>query len=199
MHLIFFHGWGFSRSCWKKWTFSEEDTAHFFDRGYFGNPDSLDQPALWKNESVVFTHSFGLHFLAKKDLSQVKKLIVFGGFIHITTQKTTKDTISRLIKSLKKFPKLTLERFYQECGVEQEVQEAINLPLLIDDLMALKTKGLDVEALKQIPEILLVHGTDDRIAPLEKAIELHKLLSNSRLVTLENQSHALPKDFVWSR
>ncbi len=72
-----------------------------------------------------------------------------------------------------------------------EVNKA-NLPLLIQDLNSLNNSILDIERLKIIPEILLLHGTEDQIAPLEKAIELQSLLPNSKLITLDGGTHALP-------
>lgn len=182
MNWVFYHGWGFSKECWEEWAalLPKNHTAQFFDRGYFGEPNI---PTL--TQSIVIAHSYGLHQI--QDFTHIKKLVIIGGFVQIHKY----NYLKWLLKTLKTAPTTALEKFYLDCGLEKKIVGSLNTPLLIKDLLALNKHELDLSALLQIPEVLLLHGTADQIAPLEKALELHRLLPNSRLVTFES-THALP-------
>lgn len=177
MQWIFEHGWGFASDFF-------DCARHSSDRGYFGKPKKVDYHALLQEEHIVITHSFGLHHLPPK--APIKRLVIIGGFCHIHTKGVKSRAYFAWLKNtLKNSPTQALQQFYQDCGVEKQAEENIDLPLLLADLEALNESVLDIAPLKQIEDVLIVHGTRDLIAPLEKGRELHQLLPGSRFMTYE--------------
>lgn len=185
MQWIFLHGWGFSKECWEGWRKPE---ASYLDRGYFRNQEPL---YLSPADSIVIAHSYGLHHLPQEVIPRIKKLVIIGGFVHIHTGVKSQRYLDRLLKKMTTDPEKALEQFYRDCGLEKKAA-APNVSNLKRDLVALNNSVLDIGLLREIPEVLLLHGTADRIAPFEKAIELHNFLPNSKLFPFEGKPHALP-------
>lgn len=176
---VYQHGWGLGSECWEGWPGVK------WDRGYFGNAFSCPIP----ENALVVTHSFGLHLIP---LHSIKQLVIMSGFLHIHSDAKTKAYLKWLLKALKKNPKSALHQFYLDCGVNKPVPGTLNLSLLLSDLERLNDETLDYSLLLQIPKILILHGVQDRIAKLDKAIELHNLLPQSKLVKFDQGDHALP-------
>ncbi len=107
------------------------------------------------------------------------------------------EMCSMISKMLHRSRRAYLASFFKECGASPEL-----VPELLDtsDRFAMEEliTGLSVMfnhmAVPRdgVPTVL-IHGTDDRIVPYETAGELSdSILTNSRLLTVENGQHILP-------
>jgi len=107
------------------------------------------------------------------------------------------EMCSMISKMLHRSRRAYLTSFFKECGASPEM-----VPELLDnsDRFAMEEliAGLSVMfnhmAVPRdgVPAVL-IHGTDDRIVPWETAVELSdSILTNSRLITVENGQHILP-------
>jgi pimeloyl-[acyl-carrier protein] methyl ester esterase len=69
----------------------------------------------------------------------------------------------------------------------------LNFDLLLQDLKDLDTCEFDIILLQQIPKILILHGSHDRIVSVAKGRELSQLLpDNSQYIEIEQAGHGLP-------
>ena len=165
------------------------------DRGYFG-PASPDMQIDASQPHVAVVHSFGLHLLPESFYLHLDGLVIISGFISFNSHANADDSFIK--KMLEKLPKNTLEvlkRFYRRCGCTAELaipSLAINHAPLIQDLTLLETNSFDIRKIAHIPKIVLLHGADDKIVPLEKSVELQQQLPQSKLFVNNDAGHALP-------
>ncbi len=61
---------------------------------------------------------------------------------------------------------------------------------LLQGLDYLEHAEIKPSTLKGIPNITIIHGTEDRIAPIEEALALQKEIPNAKFVRVENAGHA---------
>lgn len=125
-------------------------------------------------------------------------LILIGGFRqfheHAENFKFSQKQIELMKQKLLLDPTNLLGDFYNSCGVEDSIPNLplINRELLYDDLVLLNTHQLDLDNLKSIPQILLLHGAKDTIVLPEHSKRLHEKLPHSKLFLNEEEGHALP-------
>ncbi len=200
VELYFIHGWGFSNTVWNQWlaTLNKGITANLFDRGYFKNKKQEFKFNFSGRSKVLITHSFGLHYLKATDFSQIHTLVLIGSFRYFHENAHNFNSSQKQIELMKQKlladPIDLLTNFYTNCGLENTGPSSplINSELLYDDLVLLNTHHLDLDNLKSIPRILLLHGTKDAIVSSEHSKRLHELLPHSKLFLNENEGHALP-------
>ena len=150
---------------------------------------------------IAVAHSFGLHLLAEQVLAGVRLLVVLGGFqaFHPEEERAgrrSRRLVVRQRQRLASEPEALLADFYAQCFSPEIGQRAVPLVIghqtLAADLERLDAQTLDLSPLRALPQILLLHGTEDQIVPVERAQELHRQLPKSRLQLIGGASHALP-------
>ena len=192
-----YHGWGFDRTCWQSWADRFEQAGIRFraiERGYFGAAIGYEKPS-----RVIFVHSYGLHLCPIADLLQAELLVIFSSFqtFHPSKEvakRRSQQILQQMLIQLENNPELVLDNFRQKCDApSMPPMPHLNLSLLTHDLHDLGKGAIDLTLLANLPQILVFHGSSDRIVPVQKGQELAKALSgNSQYFEIENAGHALP-------
>nr|MBF0221460.1 alpha/beta hydrolase [Desulfobulbaceae bacterium] len=190
------HGWGFNRDCFKGWLSQLQGSdLTFLDRGYWGNENAFPQ-ILHSGYNVLVCHSLGLHFFTKDQLNSVDMIVVLGGFVcfhgHNPANQISRKHINRMQVRLQREPDQLLKDFYRDCSWYGEVPDIalLNLDLLAADLDLLDTVCLQYEPLRDV-KVLILHGSNDRIVPVDRADELQKKLTGT-LFQINGAGHGLP-------
>lgn len=196
IHLYLQHGWGFNRDCFQKWIPALKGTrVTILDRGYLGAESAFFKP-LSNEYTVLVCHSLGVHFFSKCQLKDVDLLVVLGGFVcfhglHAENQISRKH-ISRMQRRMSQEPEKLLNDFYRDCSWPSELPDfsCLNIALLAEDLLLLDTVCLQPE-LSNDAKVLIVHGSDDRLVPVDRAYELQRQLAGT-LHLIAGAGHGLP-------
>jgi len=198
--LYFIHGWGFDNKVWDPWLdcLAQSIRANIFDRGYFKNRKYDFKFNISGCAKIVISHSFGLHHLSANDFSQIEMLVIISGFRYFHEYSSNRELSEKQIELMKRKlllnPARLLGDFYSACGLkENRISSAlINRELLYEDLALLNKNQIDLESIKSIPSILLLHGAEDNIINHEYSRRLHDLLPHSKLFINDKEGHALP-------
>lgn len=126
-------------------------------------------------------------------------------------KKYEQETLGNVKKYLKKNKTTFLYKFYRECFSKKEAEafswfkkslmkdylQNIKLNELLENLAWLSRLQIDKKCLEKIPKIKIVHGAEDKIAPLGEAEEIKDNLPQARLIVFEETGHLpfLRKDF----
>jgi pimeloyl-[acyl-carrier protein] methyl ester esterase len=217
--IIAYHGWGFDQACWQPWQeqlAQRGSTLLVGDRGYFNTPflPSISQ------RTIIFAHSYGLHLCPIEQLQRTDLLVLFSSFLSFhpaseaegrrslaRNSKRSRLMLAQMINQFELNPQLVLENFKAECyypvpweqplaGISKSAAngyQAINFELLLHDLRRLSDCSFDSSILSQIPQVLVLHGAQDRIVSPEKGRELCRHLpDNSEYIEIEQAGHGLP-------
>ena len=204
--LYLIHGWGFGSKFWHEWSSKLDGDLeiNIFDRGYFTNKKEDFHLNISGRPKILITHSFGLHYLSKQNLTQIHLLILISGFsyFHDCTDNIEFDLkqISLMQERLILDPINLLKNFYRRCNLKNINIDftLINRELLYNDLMLLNQSRIDLDYLKSVPQIILLHGARDIIVNQAHSQQLHNKLPNSKLLINEKAGHALPiSDIEW--
>jgi pimeloyl-[acyl-carrier protein] methyl ester esterase len=190
--IIFFHGWGFNGASWSTW--HHDLGATVFDRGYFLRQRQLAPEDFPK---IIVTHSLGLHFVPTDLFSQCQKLVIIGGFrsFHEFSERRSKSINKAMKRKLKTAPHEVLQNFYERCGLLDGLHPEtnnLNVQLLMNDLDYLDSVQMDLNLLKGIPKIEILHGEMDEIVSVSHAQNLREQLTNATLRLHPTAGHALP-------
>ena len=202
--LVFMHGWGFNADYWKPFVneLGLQEDYFLFDRGYFGQECRI--PDLAANRKLmVVTHSYGLHLFPKKYWKQVSHLLILGGFNCFHPKTTSckslpKGLLMKMIKKIRMNPRATLKLFYDLCGADYKASYW-DVELLYQDLLHLSNASLDLQLLNGVPRVSILHGGNDRVVPVERALDLHGSLLDSHLTVIDNLGHHLVGCGDWIR
>ena len=201
--IIAYHGWGFDRNCWQEWQeiLSKNFQFQTYDRGYFKD-EICTKFADNKLTKIIFAHSFGLHLCPIETLKKADLLILFNSFSEFHPEnekqrKRSKYSLKLMIDELKNNPKTVLESFYKKCDYPSPYTEIkshnFNQKRLEEDLNLLNKAQLDINILKKIPKIKMIHGSKDRIFLASYAQEFHKKVrQNTQYYEIEKAGHTLP-------
>ena len=195
-----YHGWGFDGSFWNylQAELSIDILFKAANRGYFGKQY---EPVFSKKAStkIVFTHSFGLHWCAKKKLNEINYLVIFNGFYDFLSQdsferKIDLKTLNRMHNQFTKTPIEVLRAFYKNCFHPHipilDVPSVINKSLLEKDLLALKnTKFVNPNSKLQI---ISISGIEDQIIPNQKTKDLITNVGINETNVYDGFGHATP-------
>jgi len=197
--IIFYHGWSFHGASWNTW---HQMSATKFDRGYFfqdSQPVSSNMFPTDRFPKVIVTHSLGLHFVPEEQITRCQKLIIIGGFrsFHEFSDHNRRSKLinKAMQRKMKTAPQEVLHSFYQGCNLQEDLYpdtSKLNVELLMNDLDFLDSAQLDLNLLKEIPSIELLHGATDDIVPIEHAQNLSEQLTNATLQVHPTAGHALP-------
>ena len=190
------HGWGFGAWCWDRWrdVLPAGFVLHCPDRGYFG-----PAVAVAVRPRIVLTHSFGLHLLSPRLCAAAELIVVISGFrsFHspcVRQARRSRRTIEQMLARLESEPAALLADFYARCGAPPDRcwPGAIDAGSLRRDLQLLQECALELTAIPLAAQVLILHGSRDRVVPVERAEELGELLPHSALAIVAKAGHALP-------
>lgn len=201
---LFYHGWGFSPSCWSSWaSFLPQQQGiktFYYDKGYFGTPFTSQSSG--DQERIFVAHSLGAHFLPFENMTKSDVVILIGSFIHFHPNEKQQKEISqlkleRMHERLQSKPDSVLKSFYRECffplkNFNEIIPDLkkIERTLLMEDLVLLNTHSIPAKKLRQVKKVVIFHGQQDRIVSLEKSHELHQIIPKSSLYILPDQGHS---------
>ncbi|HEY9643788.1 MAG TPA: alpha/beta hydrolase, partial [Coleofasciculaceae cyanobacterium] len=146
----------------------------------------------------------GLHLCPVAQLQQADLLVIFSGFIEFhptqdSLRRRSQLILKQMLSQLQVKPEVVLNTFKAKCYhplVYQPAADASKTPydlaLLTQDLDNLDTSMINVEDLKQIPDIVILHGAQDQIVSPQQGHRLWQQLPNSQLIEIPDAGHALP-------
>ncbi len=193
------HGWGFGAWCWDRWrdVLPSNFALHCPDRGYFG-----PAVAVAARPRIVLAHSLGLHLLSPQ-LCAAELVVVISGFRSFHSAcarqaRRSRRTVEQMLARLEREPAALLTDFYARCGAPSDNcwSGTIDADGLHRDLQLLQESVLELSAIPAAAQVLILHGSRDRVVPVERAEELRALLPNSALAIVAEAGHALPLTHV---
>ncbi len=200
------HGWGFGAWCWGRWrdVLPAGFALHCPDRGYFGSAVTVAV-----RPRIVLAHSLGLHLLSPQLWASAELIVIISGFRSFHSAcarqaRRSRRTVEQMLARLEREPAALLADFYARCGVSSEGHwpEVVDADVLRRDLQLLQESVLELAAIPAAAQVLILHGSRDRVVPVERAEELRELLPNSELAIVAEAGHALPLTHVrtsWER
>jgi len=200
------HGWGFGAWCWDRWRdgLPAGFALHCPDQGYFGPAMAVEV-----RPRIVLAHSLGLHLLSPQLWAGAELIVVLSGFrsFHSACDRQarrSRRTVEQMLARLAREPAALLADFYARCGAPPDSRwpESIDADGLRRDLQLLQESVLELSAIPAAAQVLILHGSRDRVVPVERAEELRELLPNSALAIVAEAGHALPLTHVracWKR
>lgn len=202
--IIGFHGWGFNAGCWDEWKKNVGNDFNFFafERGYFSDDETTPGFPTHSSVNIIFSHSYGLHLCPDQLLKQADLLFIFGGFRHFHPvaaqfRRRSKMMLNQMIDRLEENPRHVLKEFYANTYAPRNSvplpEGELNQQLLQDDLVKLGEQKIDIEKLKSVRKIGILHGSKDGIVPRAKGRELCDMLSDrAKYFEVKQSGHALP-------
>ncbi len=163
------------------------------------------------NPLIVITHSLGLHFVPQEIIEQSKLFVIIGSFARfystdLIEQKYELTIIKRMKTQLKNNPLTLISEFRKNCGLPLATDtlsqglnaQKLNYNQLNNDLTFLESVSLNLSSLKVKPNVLIIHGSKDKIINVNKSEQLKTYfetvlkLTNVKLVIKLGANHALP-------
>ena len=194
------HGWGFGAWCWDRWrdVLPADFALHCPDRGYFG-----PAVAAAAQPRIVVAHSLGLHLLSPQLCEAAELIVIISGFRSFHSPcarqaRRSRRTVEQMLARLEREPAALLADFHARCGTPSDNRwsGAIDADSLRCDLQLLQESVLELSAIPAAAQVLILHGSRDRVVPVERAEELHESLPNSTLAIVAEAGHALPLTHV---
>lgn len=169
-----------------------------------------------KKENITKISLFGWSlggFVASEVASQYKDVIDKVILVSIRRRYNAK-TLAEIREYLKKNKRAYLYRFYTQCFTKKDKLswfrenllkvycEGLDLDYLLESLDYLENAEIKAGPLNEIKNITIIHGEEDRIAPLKEAVDIKNSLPRARFVCIKDGGHIpfLRKDFagfVW--
>lgn len=216
VEIILQHGWAFDSRCWRGWMPHLKEnpdlqvSVQIPDRGYFGTTRKIEPFSDSRDACrIVVAHSFGLHLIPDAILAKADLLVLAGVFTHFHAgdpleQKRSRRTVQMMIEKLKVDPISTIDDFYSSCYHPLLTSQmllmrktgTVDVELLSSDLQLLNTNHFDIESIRKIPQILLIHGSEDAIVKPSHSHKMNEELTESSMVLFEGAGHSLPLTHV---
>ncbi|QYO68329.1 hypothetical protein [Leptolyngbya sp. 7M] len=178
--VLAYHGWGFDYSCWQGWqTWLEKQACCLkaADRGYFGASKLVN---FTSDIKILFVHSYGLHWCPVEQL-QADVLVIFSSFCAFHPEEPpslktrSQTTVQQMLGQLSsdgashstRDPRLMLQKFqtrsYHPVAWHGPIPESLNIEQLRQDLQQLNRAAIDLALLRSVPQVVILHGSADRI------------------------------------
>lgn len=200
IEIYFLHGWGFDWRCWDEWKrfINPDISLHFFNRGYFNQTKNDFDLSLSDTFKIVIAHSFGLHYLPSLVFENIDILVLISSFVqfhqYATNLKISQKQIALMKKRILTDPQGLLKDFHSRCGLNDYTisNKNFNTQLLYDDLDMLDNNIIEIDELKTVRQMVLLHDTHDQIVSYAHSEMLNKKLTESKLFLHSGNGHALP-------
>lgn len=196
------HGWAFSSRIWEPWIdYLQKDYRVITgDRNYYGGTET-DPPLIEKLKAdIAITHSLGLYLLPMNIFSKIRRLVIFSGFEEyhppaLSERVNSERNMHRMMQQFDKNPRDILHDYYRNCYYPEaksvKIPEDLNKADLFDDLALMNKVKMRIKLLSVIPEILILHGKNDKIVNARQAEILHEHLPNSTYEECDNAGHMM--------
>ena len=190
--------------------FGEAVTPSFFNDTKHSEKDKEKAQA---SQRLLILHSFGLHLCPIETIQQADQVVIFGSFLCFHPEeprrnRRSKRVVGKMSDRVQTHPLEVLQQFWDNCyapdsppaeetsPLTKEDLSGANTQLLHQDLERLNTVTIDEQspllaALRQIPNITVIHGEADQIVPLSQGATLADAVS-APLITVPDAGHALP-------
>lgn len=200
IEILAYHGWGFDGSFWDKMkeNLPESFTFKAANRGYFGK-EYLPTFSENADQKILFTHSFGTHWVNEELVRQADYLVLFSAFDqfiagHSDQEKRERKILQRMITQFNRDPDEVLRNFYAGCFHPFEytfsVPLEMNEQLMSNDLELLKDCSLDWSSIPT--NVIGICGAEDQIVPYQRTNAFFDQLRVNSVKVIENSGHALP-------
>ncbi len=137
---------------------------------------------------------------ASRNAEKVNELILTG-----IRKRYDRESLERVKLKLKKNKKAFLYKFYFDCfstadnegckwfrsRLLKEYLDNMSVEQLIEGLDYLSSAMINTEALSGIKKIRIFHGSKDRIAPFNEALEIKSCLPQAEFIRVEGAGHLL--------
>jgi len=142
--------------------------------------------------------AFAVCDFASKNPQLIKEIILIG-----TRKKHEKRSLEKIKNYLKKNKRFFLSLFYKSCFPRQEKKSyswfkqtllndylsKMSTSQLIEDLDWISRMQISPDTLKKIERIKIVHGKEDRIAPIAQAMQIAESLPQAKMIVFEHTGH----------
>lgn len=198
-HLIFVHGWGFSKDFWKPLTsLLQELPIHFIDLGFINNnPTSNDIIQIISEQQqnmIAIGHSLGILYLLKQFPHQFYHYVAINSFLRFSKNDdypagVPSRILQRMSKGIDKDAPLVLSQFYQQCRSSNIIPAHINLARLKTGLEYLETEDFR-HALPLLSDKLTVVASDND--PVVSAAMTKDSFKTHPVHWVQDNTHILP-------
>lgn len=215
IEIILQHGWGFDKTCWRGWLPHLKENSdcqisiQMPDRGYFSDVKEVVCFSQADSIKMIVCHSLGLHLLPESVIESADFLVLAGCFTHfhrgtVLDRKRSQKTVALMKSRLQTEPQSLISDFYSNCyeplltnqHLLKRDTENLNVARLQNDLELLDKNTFNLNGLKSVRRVLLLHGSEDIIVAPAHAHELNEALPGSSLVLFEGAGHSLPLTHV---
>ena len=198
VQLIFDHGWSFDDQVWWSLPLAIRSGSILLDRGYFGQPASLDLHSFNHDvKIIVVTHSMGcLRWL--DSLHRISQVIVINGFPALVAQNGYPGVRSRVIQRMQrqflKDPVAVVRDFRKKMGgsMPKAKLSEWNLDTLSADLKQLALDSKWSLWSEHASKIYFLASTRDVILPESLSRQAAEILDASHVEWIDSSSHLLP-------
>jgi pimeloyl-ACP methyl ester carboxylesterase len=208
--LVLVPGWAFDCRIFKtldlpyNYIFARDGTMRFENE----LENMLEQNGSKKVSMLGWSQgAFDVCSFAAKRPDVVEEIILVG-----IRKKYEKEGLTGIKKYLMKNSRAYLYKFYKDCFSEAEKDsyswfkdtllneylENIEQKRLLDELDRLERAQIKPSALAKLRRIVIVHGREDKIAPVGQAADIARSLANSKLIIFDKAGHLpfLRRDFA---
>lgn len=167
----------------------------YIDSGYFNNPKPIDANVIENNNCIAIGHSLGLiklirHNIKFKAIIGINSFINFLGNDPVLKRNRTLE-YKALLLQFKRNPQLTLERFYQNCGLYSCENAPNTSQINIDSLQSEFSLLAENCTLPNNTPTLIIASKNDLITPLELIYDNFKKLKNVQIEEVNSKKHCL--------
>jgi hypothetical protein len=150
---------------------------------------------------ILTAHSFGLHCLPIQLIEEADLLVIISGFeaFHASENAVSRRAVQRMLVRLESDYRVVLNDFYSAsfggavpAFVSPGRDRNCDLELLSSDLRQLDSGRVSMDGLRLATSVLILHGEQDSIVPVERARSLHERLPGSQFLVRPGAGHALP-------
>jgi pimeloyl-ACP methyl ester carboxylesterase len=204
IHMLAYHGWGFSASFWdplKKYLNSTIDFKAA-DRGYFHsakNPQFSDKNDFLK---VVLVHSSGIQWCDSSIFRQADHLVIAGGYLKFHPSDFDQYRKSKLVmrqmqSQFVDAPETVLKDYYRNASSPHtdpfSVPKNLNHDLILSDLSSIDRDKMSQQRIYDFDDITIIHGAEDLIVSKKHAREMyHSLRYRSKYFEIIDAGHTFP-------
>ena len=96
--------------------------------------------------------------------------------------RRSRRTVEQMLARLEREPAALLADFYARCGVPSDSRRSgtVDADSLRRDLQLLQESVLELSAIPAAAQVLILHGSRDRVVPVERAEELRETAAQQR-------------------
>ncbi|MDI2111872.1 alpha/beta fold hydrolase [Commensalibacter nepenthis] len=149
-HLLFVHGWGFSRDFWKPVGYLLKGfSIDYIDLDFVNNTATSNEiiQTISKqiNHTIAIGHSLGFLYLLKQFPHEFHHYIAINSFLRFSKADDYLSgaplrILQRMSKGIDKDAYLILSQFYQQCRYFDSLPNQMNIPTLQTGLKYLETE-----------------------------------------------------------